>query len=70
MKATYLKVDEIKWRSNWHFTIAKFLESKPLLFNPDNNVYNKSPLKKGAAPSSVLLSDTQVEHFFGGYHYL
>jgi hypothetical protein len=46
------------------------LEAKPLLFNPDNNIYNKSAQKKGAAPSSVLLSDTQVEHFFSGYHYL
>ena len=43
------KIEEIRWRSNWHFIIAKMLENKPILFK--DNVYLKNTSgKKGAAP--------------------
>ena len=28
-----LKIEELKWRSNWHLAIAKMLEQRPTIFN-------------------------------------
>jgi len=70
------KMDEQRWRANWHVTIAKMLESKPILFNDSQNIYqgmrpgNPKNRQGVAGPSSHWLTDTQLESLFSGYHHL
>lgn len=68
---TQQNVEEMKWRSNWHYILARMLEQKPVLFSQEN-VYlklNQGSGKKGQAPRSVLLPDTKIDQFSCGYHF-
>ena len=66
---TYSRIEELKWRASWHFTMARLLETKPLLFTQENVYFKAQTAKKGQAPLAQLLSDTQVEEFSCGYYY-
>ena len=40
LKLAHQKIEEIKWRSNWHKIIAEMLKDQPVLFGGMNdNVY-------------------------------
>ena len=54
------KIEEMKWRSNWHMMIAKMLESKPILFNDSQNIYQnqRGGGGKGKYQQGHWLSDT------------
>ena len=69
LKIAHLKIEELRWRSNWHYILARMLEEKPLLFNQDNIYFKLNQTKKGQLPKVSFLSTTQVEQFSCGYHY-
>ena len=52
------KIEELKWRSNWHFMIAKMLEQRPTIFNENQNVYQKTAQKSKYGQTTNWLSDT------------
>lgn len=50
LKISHQRIEEIRWRANWHLIVAKMLEATPLLFTQDNIYLKAAPLKKGQAP--------------------
>ena len=74
MATTLAKVEELRWRANWHTIIAKMLEPKQILFNDgQSNIYaslKASPVKSKLGQVNNWLSDTQLEQLFSGYHFL
>ena len=65
-----LKIEELRWRSNWHKIIAKMLDARPTIFNENQNIYQKSSAKSKYGQTTNWLSDTQIEQLSSGYHYL
>ena len=69
------RIEELRWRANWHATIAKMLEPKEVLFNSGGAGFpggKASPVKQGKpAPAGAnWLTDSEVEQRFSGYHFL
>jgi hypothetical protein len=53
-----LKIEELRWRSNWHMIIAKMLDARPTVFNETSNIYQKTAQKQKYGPTTNWLSDT------------
>jgi predicted PolB exonuclease-like 3'-5' exonuclease len=53
------KIEELKWRANWHMIIAQMLDLRPTIFNEYKNIYHKNQSKsKYGPPTSNWLSET------------